>query len=149
MIIDEITNAHLYEALGPKIKQAFDYIQLTDLLALEVGEHELDGRSFYVIAQCRTTKAQEQGRWEAHLHHIDLHYILQGTERIGYVPLSRMEAGEYDATKDFLALSGTGQLLTLQSGDFMLLWKNEGHMPGIVVDKPVVVKKVVIKIRLD
>jgi beta-galactosidase beta subunit len=37
----------------------------------------------------------------------------------------------------------------LQSGDFMLLWPEDGHMPGIAVESPVYVKKAVVKISLD
>ncbi len=148
MIIDQISNAYLYTSLSPEIKRAFDYIQGTDLLTLRVGEHELDGRNFYVVVQQHNTKLPDQGRWEAHRRYIDLHYMVQGTERIGYAPLSRMKQGAYDGIKDFLALSGTGDFMTLKSGDFMLLWNDEGHMPGMAVDSPSMVNKIVVKIRI-
>ena len=149
MIIDHITNARLYADLSPRIKRAFDYIQLTDLAALAVGRYELDGKNLYVMVQEYNTKLKEQGRWEAHRRYIDLQYIVQGTERMGYARLSRLEQGAYNPDKDFLALSGEGDSLTMQSGDFMLLWPEDGHMPGMALETPAPVKKAVIKISLD
>jgi YhcH/YjgK/YiaL family protein len=148
MIIDLITNAHLYADLGLKIKLAFNYIQQTDLLALDVGRYEMEGASMYVMVQEYVTKPKDQGRWETHRRYIDLQYIIRGTERIGYAHLSRLAPGVYDADKDFLALSGEGDFLTLTEGCFMLLLPEDAHMPGIAVDAPGIVKKAVVKIGL-
>jgi YhcH/YjgK/YiaL family protein len=149
MIIDRISNSHLYAALSPKIKRAFDYIQRTDLPALDTGTFELEGRSLYVIVQEYATKPKEQGRWEAHRRHIDLQYIIRGMERIGYAHVNHLEEGSYDANKDIVTLSGEGDFLTLKSGHFMLLMPEDGHMPGIAVRGPAFVKKTVVKIGLD
>ena len=146
MLIDRITNAHLYGTLSPKFKCAFDYIQQTDLLTLAVGKYEIDGESLYVIVQEYLTKPIEQGRWEAHRRYIDLQYVIRGTERIGYAHLSRLLPDVYDVNKDFLPLSGQGDILTVQEGSFMLLLPEDGHMPGIAVDEPMLVKKAVFKI---
>jgi YhcH/YjgK/YiaL family protein len=148
MIIDLITNAHLYADLGLKIKRAFNYIQQTDLLALDVGRYEMEGASMYVVVQEYVTKPKDQGRWETHRRYIDLQYIIRGTERIGYAHLSRLAPGVYDADKDFLAFSGEGDFLTLTEGCFMLLLPEDAHMPGIAVDAPGIVKKAVVKIGL-
>lgn len=149
MIIDRIANAHLYVHLGPRIERAFNYIQSTDLLRLDVGRYEIEGVSLYVVVQEYATKPGDQGRWEAHRRYIDLQYIIQGTELIGYAHLNRLAPGDYDAEKDFLPLSGEGVFLTLQAGDFMLLMPEDAHMPGIAVNGPEIVKKAVVKIGLD
>jgi YhcH/YjgK/YiaL family protein len=149
MITDNITNAHLYANLTPRIKRAFEYTQQADLLGMALGHYELDGKNLYVIVQEYSSKLKEQGRWEAHRHYIDLQYIVQGIERMGYARLGRLQQGDYNPDKDFLALSGEGDFVTLQSGDFMLLWPEDGHMPGIAVESPVYVKKAVVKISLD
>jgi YhcH/YjgK/YiaL family protein len=148
MIIDLITNTHLYVDLGPRIKRAFNYIQQTDLLTLNVGRYEMEGPSMFVLVQEYATKPKDQGRWEAHRRYIDLQYIIWGTERIGYAHLSRLAPGVYDADKDFLALSGEGDFLTLAERTFMLLMPEDAHMPGIAVDAPGLVKKAVVKIGL-
>jgi YhcH/YjgK/YiaL family protein len=149
MIFDRIANAHLYEHLSPRIKRAFEYVQQTDLQALAVGRYELDGKNLYVIVQEYNSKLPEQGKWEAHQRYIDLQYIVSGTERMGFAPLRRLQMGAYDDSKDFQALSGQGEFLTLDTGDFMLLWPEDGHMPGMAVDASTPVKKAVVKIAID
>jgi YhcH/YjgK/YiaL family protein len=146
MITDRITNAHLYSSLGVGIQRAFEYLQQTDLQALPAGRYELDGNKLYVMSQEYSSKLPEQGKWEAHRRYIDLQYITAGTERIGYAHLSRLAQGDYNPEKDFLALTGIGDYVTLSAGDFMLLFPEDAHMPGMAVDAPVHVKKVVVKI---
>jgi len=148
MISDLITNAHLYENISPRIKRAFDYIRQTDLAAIEVGKYEIEGKHLYVVVQEYTTKPLDQGRWEAHRRYIDLQYMVRGTERIGCVHLSRLTSGEYDADKDFMALSGQGDFLTLKQGGFMLLLPEDAHMPGIAMGSPIHVRKAVVKIEV-
>ena len=65
MIIDQITNSHLYYALHPRIKPAFDYLHQTDLSALEVGKYEIDGENIYAMVQQYISKPRERGFWEA------------------------------------------------------------------------------------
>jgi len=148
MITDRLTNAHLYHSLGGGIRRAFAYLHQTDLLSLPAGRYELDGKNLYVMSQEYTSKLPEQGKWEAHRHYIDLQYIISGTERIGYAHLSRLTQGDYNPEKDFLALSGVGDFVTLSAGDFMLLFPEDAHMPGMAVGDPAPVKKVVVKIAV-
>ena len=74
---------------------------------------------------------------------------MHGVERIGFGPMTRFEQESYDPAKDYVALSGEGEFLTLEEGCFMLLWPGEGHMPGIAADAPGPVKKVVVKIEVE
>lgn len=148
MITDRLTNAHLYVSLGPRIRRGFEYLQQTDLLALPTGRFDLDGVNLYVMSQEYNSKLTEQGKWEAHRRYIDLQYIVSGTERIGYAHLSRLSPGEYDSVKDFHALTGLGDYVTMSAGDFMLLFTEDAHMPGMAVVDPAPVKKVVVKIAV-
>ena len=149
MIYDNIKNAHLYANLGPRFQQAFDYLQKTDLKVLPVGRIELDGKNLYLMVQEYNSKLPEQGKWEAHKRYIDLQYIVSGVEKMGFAALSRLTLGDYNPDKDFQALSGEGVFLPLGAGDFMLLWPQDGHMPGMSIDTPVPVKKVVVKIAVE
>jgi biofilm protein TabA len=148
MITDHLTNARIYYPLGERIQRAFEYLQQADLLSLPPGRFELDGKDLYVMSQEYTSKTPAQGKWEAHRRYIDLQYITLGTERIGYAHLNRLEQGDYNPEKDFLALTGEGDFITLSAGDFMLLFPEDAHMPGMAVSDPVPVKKVVLKIAV-
>lgn len=149
MIIDLLANAHRYEGLGPTIQRGFDFLRRADLAALAPGIHELDGRAFYVNVQAFTTRLLAEGRWEAHRRYIDLHYVFAGCERIGYAPAGSLTPGAYDAGSDFMSLAGAaGGLLPVRSGTFMLLWPGEAHMPGVAVEDPAPIRKVVVKIAV-
>jgi len=149
MITDRINYANLYHPLSSGIRHAFEYLQQTNLASLPPGKYEVGGGNLYVMSQEYTTKLPEQGKWEAHRRYIDLQYIVSGTERIGYAHLSRLSQGDYNSEKDFQALTGVGDYITLSAGDFMLLFPEDAHMPGMAVGDPVPVKKVVVKIAVS
>ena len=121
-------------------------IHQADLSSIGVGRYEVDGENLYAMVQQYNTKPKEAGVWEAHRRYIDLQYVIQGAEKIGYANLSRLTQGEYDANRDFLPLYGEGEFLTLKNGDFVILMPEDAHMPGIAIDALLPVKKIVIKI---
>jgi biofilm protein TabA len=149
MIIDRISNAHLYEHLSPRIRRAFDHLRRTDLAALALGRHDIDGDTLYVMLSQYETKPKPQGVWEAHRRYIDLQVVTQGSEQIGYNHVSRLAPGAYEADRDFVPLAGDGDFLTLTAGGFMLLFPEDGHMPGIAAGAPSPVKKAVFKIAVE
>jgi YhcH/YjgK/YiaL family protein len=148
MIMDRIGNSSLYYAIHPGIQCAFAFIQKTDLSIMPVGRTEIDGANLYAIFQDYITKPIEKGLWEAHRRYIDLQYMVQGAEKIGYANIANLRQGSYDPSKDFLPLQGVGDFLTLHQGYFALLLPEDGHMPGLAVDAPMPVKKLVIKIAV-
>ncbi len=68
---------------------------------------------------------------------------------MGYTRLNRMQLGAYDPAKDFQAMSGDGDYVTLSDGDFMLVWPEDAHRPGMAAGEPSPVKKVVVKIAVE
>jgi biofilm protein TabA len=149
MITDNITNAGLYAGLSEPFQRAFAFLRETDLAQLPVGRIELDGKNLYVLIQEYSSKLPGTGKWEAHKRYIDVQYIIHGSERMGYAMLARLQQGTYDPAKDFVPLAGDGDWVTLNSGDFMVLYPNDGHMPGMAIDVPAPVKKAVVKIAIE
>jgi len=103
----------------------------------------------YASVQRYTSKLPAEGAWEAHRVYADLQFVVSGEERIGFGPIERFTRGAYDAERDFEALTGDGDFLRVPAGSFVLLWPGEPHMPGMAVDAPVPVKKIVVKIRIE
>ncbi len=148
MIIDRINNASLYYTIHPKFKSAFDYIASIDTTTIPAGRYEIDGTAMYVLVQEYNTKLKEEGKWEAHRRYIDLQYVVQGAEGIGYANIHHLRQSEYEADKDFLPLFGDGDIVTVSSGSFILLFPEDAHMPGMALGDSAPVKKVVIKIAV-
>lgn len=148
MIIDRIENAARYYPLHPKFKQAFDYIAQIDIHTLPVGRHEIDD-NMYVLVQEYTTKPKAEGKWEAHHRYIDLQYVVQGAEGMGYANIHDLDQGEYIPEKDFLPLFGEGEQIALRSGYFVLLFPEDAHMPGMALGESKPARKIVVKIAVD
>jgi biofilm protein TabA len=148
MVIDRIDNAAQYVALGPGIARGLEFLRSTDLASLTTGRHEVDGDRVYALVSEYTTRPTEQGRWEAHRRYLDLQSLACGSERIGWTPVGGLVPESQEDQKDVAWFTGAGQFLTLRPGDFMLLWPADAHMPGIALNEPVPVKKIVIKIAV-
>ncbi len=149
MIFDTLDHSAHYAGLGDRIRTALKFLQDTDLSALPVGRIDIDGDNLYALVQEYVTKPQEQGMWEAHRRYIDIQYVQRGQERMGFASLERMELGEYVPDKDFLPMSGKGNFVTVFAGAFVIFFPQDGHMPGLCVDAPEPVWKVVLKVKLE
>lgn len=148
MVKDILAQGERYHSLGAGIAAALSHAQKTDFLALPDGEYAVQGGTVRALVQRYETKPVTAGRWEAHRQHIDLQMIVVGEERIGVAPIHTMSAEPYDALTDLLWLNGSGDLVTLRPGDFVLLWPEDAHMPGLQSQGATPVLKVVYKIAV-
>lgn len=149
MIFDTLDHSMHYAGLGDRLRTALKFLQDTDLSALPVGRTEIDGDNLFALVQEYATKLQEQGMWEAHRHYIDIQYVQRGQERMGFASLATMNLGEYVPEKDFLPMSGLGNFVDVFAGSFVVFFPQDGHMPGLCVDAPEPVRKVVLKVALE
>ncbi len=149
MVVDTVANAGRYASLGKRIARALEILTNEDLRGAQPGKYEVEGADLYYLVQSYTTKLREQGSWESHRSYIDLQYVVRGTERIGHAMVDRLDAEPYDGQRDVMWLRGSGQFVTLEPGDFMILWPHDAHMPGIAPDSPAPVKKLVVKIAVS
>ncbi len=146
MIVDRIESAGLYSSLGERIALALKSVQTPH----EPGRYELDGEKVFALVQRYQTKPLAEGKWESHCKHIDVQFVVSGVERIGWAPISRLTLTElYDETKDVAFYKGNGDFVTVPEGSFVILFPEDAHMPGIAVDEPSPVTKVVVKVRVS
>ena len=89
------------------MRAAFDYLRRTDFSKTPDGRQEIDGDRVYAIVQRYRSKPSTEAKWEAHRRYLDVQYIAEGVERIGYAPLKDGLAVEhdYDSQKDYVLLS--------------------------------------------
>jgi len=149
MVKDLLALHERYRCLGPRFARVFDFALATDFTAMADGTYPVGGDDARALVQRYVTKAPGEGRWEAHRSHIDLQLVVSGEEHIGVAPLGTLVAEPYDEAKDLLWLTGNGDEVTLRPGDFVLLWPEDGHMPGMAIADPVPVLKVVFKIAVS
>jgi len=150
MIIDKIENADLYKNLGERIKKSFDYIKKTDLKNLRPGRYDIDGDNIFALISDYQTKAESDGKLEAHKKYIDVQYVIEGEELMGYAPLGNQQILEaYKEENDIIFYKGEKVFIKVSKGMFAIFFPEDVHMPGISVDKKSSVKKLVIKVRVD
>jgi len=153
MILDRIENAMMYRSVGARVSAALNYLRRTDFSSLPEGRHELDGDRLFAIVQRYPTKPPEEARWEAHRKYLDVQYVVEGVERMGYAPLApEMPIQQaYDPAKDLVFFSTAGDLFEVGAGGFAIFAPQDVHAPGLAAGDPPVpgeVLKVVIKCRL-
>lgn len=146
MVIDQISNASLYYELGPGIETGLRYLETTDFSSVEPGKYDIDN-GCHVIVQNYLTKPREEKRWEAHQKYIDIQFIADGAELMGYADIRTLRVIEkYNESKDVTWLEGAGSFFTIRAGVFVILFPDDAHMPGVEIAAPDNVRKVVVKV---
>lgn len=136
---------YTHEKLMPVLKllQEMDFSQYTG------GRHELGNGSFFFLNEFETKEA-ENCFWEAHRKYIDIHFILDGQEKIAFDHIDRQSVEtEYDPEKDAVFLEGElHSEMTMNPGDVMICLPEDSHMTGLVAGHKQKVRKVVLKVEI-
>lgn len=149
MIVDLIKNAALYKRLDGGIQTALEYLAKTDFSTMTPGRYDLEGNTVYALVQQYITKPMEQGLWEAHRRYIDVQYVAEGVESMGYVSIGNLKVTQAYAPKDDCELfAGTGDFVTARAGTFVIFFPEDAHMPCIASGTPAPVRKVVVKVAM-
>ena len=138
MIIDHIQNRVFYRQLGSRVGEALEYLASTDFAKMPDGKYELDGPRMFAIVQRYRPKPLAEIVWEAHRKYIDVQYVVQGAERMGYAPLSEGMSikQDYDPQRDVVFYDAHGDLFTAPERSFILFAPQDVHAPGLAVDRP-------------
>lgn len=149
MVLDCIGRAGLYWGLSPQLRRALEHLDGTHWTDVAVGRHALEGDALVAIVSDYETQSADRVPWEAHRRCIDVQYVHRGVERIGYAPLESLSVNGYDASRDLVTATGSGSFATLSAGSFAILWPDDAHRPGVWVDGPVRVRKIVLKVAVS
>jgi len=149
MVIDHLKNASCYYGLNARFKRAFDFLREKDFSKMDPGKYEIDGLDIYALVATYETKPKNKGTWEAHQRYIDIQYLAEGMEMVGYAPIEEMVSRDYQEAEDYLTLEGEGDFIILRQGNFAIFQPQDAHMPGLAANSPQAVKKIIVKVRLD
>ena len=153
MIFDKLSHAQTYDTLSSRIQQGLAYLQNTDLASLAPEKYEIDGDNLFVLIQEYETRPLENGKWESHKKYLDIQYIIEGNELMGYAPIEYLtDVVDLTPTKDMLYYkdaNNAGIFLKLNAGEFALFFPQDAHMPNITNGTVCKNKKAVVKILID
>ncbi len=149
MITDHISNASLYYPIGERLKMALQYLADTDFSGLPEGRYDLDGDNVYAIVQRYSTKPYGACVLEAHKKYIDVQFVAEGEECIGYETLADQEISEpYNENGDYWLFNGNPVLIKYAQGMFAVLYPQDLHMPRVILGQAKDVLKVVVKVKI-
>lgn len=146
MILGNIKDASRYFSVNKRFEKAFEILKeldasQTERITLEEGIFWINFAEFNEIAS-------GEKQFEAHKDFLDLHFVIEGEEKFGYADIKRLtETKMYDKENDFLMLSGDADMLTLQKGDFCVVFPEDAHIPVMGKGKGTL-KKAIVKIKL-
>ena len=148
MILDSLLNSGLYESIHPRFKNAFDFLNNTDLLNLPLGKIELDGSNLFVSVVEITGKDPETTRLESHKLYIDIQVPVTAPETMGWLAGNKLKdiTEMYNPEKDITFFADkASNLLTIQPFEFAIFFPTDGHQPGIAEGRH---KKIIVKVLL-
>lgn len=109
-----------------------------------------DDQSIFVNVHTYETLPREKCRFESHIQHIDLQYMIEGEELIEWRPTPDLTPwGSYQEEKDVqhYELPDRHALeMRLSPGKFAVFYSSDGHMPKKQVRESLPLKKLVVKI---
>jgi biofilm protein TabA len=148
MILDELSNASRYFDLNREFRAGFEFLARPDLISLAGGRHEIDGSRVFALVNRDPGRGIGGARLEAHRKYIDIQYLVDGRERIGWLPLAecRQLTEPYDADRDIMFFADAPQTwIELGIGKYMIFYPQDAHAP-LAADGDNV--KVVIKVAV-
>lgn len=149
MIIDKLENASRYFMLHPSLEQAFDFIESMEDDDFFTGKREIVGDHLYCSGISGETKGFDENIWEAHERYLDIHYVLEGKERVFFADPEEVKVKEaYNEEKDLTVYEGEGKEYHIPAGGFVIFFPSEIHKTMVSSGQPEPVKKLVIKLEL-
>lgn len=149
MIYDNLSNIDLYKGLSDDICVGLAYLRQVKP-DIYNGIYQINPYVKAIVSEYETKRVNEYG-FEAHKKFIDIQCVLNGEEKVCCLPIEKMnEIKPYNEEKDvvFYDVNSQPQEMIIGNGYFAIFFPQDGHMPQLCIDKPKLVKKVVVKIEI-
>ncbi|TAL73727.1 MAG: DUF386 domain-containing protein [Bacteroidetes bacterium] len=132
--------------------KAFSFLKSNDLTKLEIKRYDIDSDNLYAPVSEYLTKNEEDAKFEAHQKYIDIQYVINGTEMMSVAPITQKKdiLEPYDPTKDVEFMTVNQSKSYKASPErFFIFFPSDIHRPGVKVSENSLVRKVVVKLRID
>ena len=146
MIVCPWKDISRYSAVIPGLEEAIKVAaELTDLTPRTIA---LSGQN-KILVQESTTKPAEGQLLEAHREFLDIQYILEGGETVGWAPIEKLTLdGEFNTAKDKGMYAGECDFMDIRAGYCYVVFPEDAHAPGVHLDAPEAYTKAVIKLKV-
>lgn len=149
MICAKNQEALCYRGIHPNLDLALEHITPEFLSGVGTQRTELKGNEVYCTKFSYDTVPDEESFFEAHEFYLDIHIMLEGSERIEIASPADLEQTEAKPENDFWAYRGAArQSLILSPGEFLVVFPGDAHKLKMQVDGPRTVSKAVFKVKI-
>ncbi|MGM9589668.1 MAG: YhcH/YjgK/YiaL family protein [Faecousia sp.] len=146
MIVCPFKDLSRYAAVIPGLEEAVAAIK--NMSDLEPHTVPLSGNN-RIIVQDYNTKPAAQGRSESHRRFLDVQYIVEGEECVGWADVATLTPdGDFNDSDDIGFYTGHVDLMRIPAGYCYVVFPEDAHMPGIAVGEPAPCKKMVVKLAV-
>ena len=146
MIVCPFNELKRYAAVIPGLEEAMEAMAaVTDLTPRVIP---LSGTN-RIIIQSYNTKLPEAGRPEAHREFLDIQYVVEGEECVGWANVDTLTPdGDFDEANDIGFYTGHVDLMRIGTGGCYVVYPEDAHMPGMAVAEPKPCIKMVVKLKV-
>ena len=150
MVVSDLQHIEHQIAMTPALRAALAFLRRPDVRSLPDGKTVIDGERIFALVQRYETIQTAIPKFEYHRAYLDVQYIAEGEEVIGWAPAERMQISEaYDEARDIAfgsAAAGTWTPVLVRAGQAAVLYPEDGHAPKLAANAPAPVMKIVIKV---
>jgi YhcH/YjgK/YiaL family protein len=150
MIFSSVETDNTYAAYPEVIREVIEYLKRHDFVNMEPGVYEIQGNDIYAQVFDATTGRAEDKKPESHRRYLDIQYLASGQEKIGFAPLDDdCVVDEHIRERDLIFYNKVGNesFITALPGCFTIFFPWDVHRPAVAVEKPMTIRKVVVKVR--
>ena len=145
MIVCPWKELHRYADVIPGLAEAVAFVD--GLETMEPATYPLSCGK--VLVQQGTTKPWKESQLEAHREYLDIQYIVEGQEAVGWAPVETLTpAGEFNTQKDKGMYTGENEPMVIKAGYCYVVYPEDAHAPGTHLNQPNDYKKVVVKLKV-
>lgn len=141
-------------ALHKALARGLEFLRNTDFAKLPTGVVEIEGRDIYAQIIELDTKQKHENRPEVHRKYIDIQFLYQGKEQIGYAPdfgdniveEELLEQRDIIFYEDKIA---NESMLIMTPGCFAVFFPVDIHRPACILESSTKIRKIVVKVAMD
>ena len=146
MIVCPFKELKRYAAVIPGLEEAMkEMAAVTDLTPRTIP---LSGTN-RIIIQSYNTKLPGEGRPEAHREFLDIQYVVEGEECVGWANVDTLTPdGDFNTDSDIGFYTGHTDLMRIGAGNCYVVFPEDAHMPGMAVAESKACIKMVVKLKV-
>lgn len=153
MIVSDLTCLRKQISLTPNLERAIAYLTSHGQADLPAGRQIVDGDKVYVEVQRYETIEGPYDIFEGHRAYIDIQYVVEGEEIIGWASINDVTEKEpFDTENDYWLATAPRESVTdvrLHSGQLAVLYPDDMHAPRRAAGQSSPVRKLVVKVAID